>query len=662
VAKAWVTRNVNASLEAVGRLKAAEIERWVAERSRDVQTNLGAPLFADTLRQWLDEGRRDDALRRRLLGHLAAVAQVYRNTEVGLYSATEGALLLSATGRQAVFHHRTHAEQAARENGIVLEDFHREEDGRIALGFFIPLGMARTGRPLAVAHVEFDPGVLLYPLIQSWPVASATAETLLVRREADEVVFLNTLRHSAALPLRLRLPVGTPPTPSAVGIAGHVGLAPGRDYRGEPVLAYAMPVAGTPWVLVSKIDEAEVYGQPRTLALLTAALVALFLAAAWWWWAQREREARARYRERRASEARLNEAQRIAHIGSWELDLVANHLSWSDEIFRIFEIDPARFGASYEAFLATVHPEDREMVDRAYTTSVRERVPYETEHRLLFPDGRVKWVRERGETHYGPGEGGRPVRSVGTVQDITALKRAEEERSRQALRVAELSRSLMAVQEQERRELALELHDVVSPNLAAIQLNLELVSADLERPAGEDAAARLADSRALLQETADSLRGICSNLRPAALDYGGLLAALDSYAHQFAGRMGIAVRVCGPEQELPRLPAEAESLLFRIAQEALTNAAKHAGASAMEVALSQDAAEIALTVADDGRGFDPAAIGTPGHKPGLGLLTMRERAEFAGGSFSLESRPGCGTRIRVAIPHPRDCAPSGPLC
>lgn len=124
-----------------------------------------------------------------------------------------------------------------------------------------------------------------------------------------------------------------------------------------------------------------------------------------------------------ASKARLNEAQRVAHIGSWELDLVTNTLTWSDEIYRIFEIDPKAFGASYEAFLDTVYPDDRAMVNKAYTDSVQNRTPYEIVHRLLTPDGRVKFVHEHCKTHYAPD--GKPVRSIGTAQDITERRHAE---------------------------------------------------------------------------------------------------------------------------------------------------------------------------------------------------------------------------------------------
>lgn len=119
----------------------------------------------------------------------------------------------------------------------------------------------------------------------------------------------------------------------------------------------------------------------------------------------------------------LNEAQRLAHLGDWDLDLAGNVLTWSDEIYRIFEIDPHEFGASYDAFLNAIHPDDRELVNRAYTDSVKSRTPYNIVHRLLMKNGEVKYVNERCETFYDAE--GKPLRSIGTVHDITESKRAE---------------------------------------------------------------------------------------------------------------------------------------------------------------------------------------------------------------------------------------------
>ena len=130
-------------------------------------------------------------------------------------------------------------------------------------------------------------------------------------------------------------------------------------------------------------------------------------------------------RNLRESERRLVEAQHLAHLGNWELELTTNALTWSDEIFQIFEIDQQKFGASYEAFLQMIHPEDREMVNTAYTESLANRQPYDIVHRLSFPDKRIKYVREMCEHVYD--SSGKPIRSLGTVQDITEQKLKEDE-------------------------------------------------------------------------------------------------------------------------------------------------------------------------------------------------------------------------------------------
>lgn len=135
----------------------------------------------------------------------------------------------------------------------------------------------------------------------------------------------------------------------------------------------------------------------------------------------------------------LSEAQHIARIGSWKLDLVQDKLLWSDEIFHIFEIDKAHFDASYQAFINTVHPDDREAVNTAYSRSLQTRKPYELTHRLLMKDGRIKYVREQCKTHFDAE--GRPLYSTGTVQDLTELYMVEQALAALATTLAPLTGS-----------------------------------------------------------------------------------------------------------------------------------------------------------------------------------------------------------------------------
>ena len=128
--------------------------------------------------------------------------------------------------------------------------------------------------------------------------------------------------------------------------------------------------------------------------------------------------------ELRRNREMLNDAQRLGQLGSWELNLASGELRWSDEIYRIFELDPAQFSPSYENFLNAIHPDDRDKVNQAYTQSLADRQPYDVVHRLLTSSGHVKWVREHCSNDFD--ESGKPLRSLGAVQDITEQKLAED--------------------------------------------------------------------------------------------------------------------------------------------------------------------------------------------------------------------------------------------
>lgn len=229
--------------------------------------------------------------------------------------------------------------------------------------------------------------------------------------------------------------------------------------------------------------------------------------------------------------------------------------------------------------------------------------------------------------------------------DISEQVAAERERAGSSQRLAMLSHNLVAVQEATRRRLAQELHDRTSPNLAALVINLESAALFLHQRDWQRVTERMADNRALIEDTAIGIREICTDLRPPALDYAGLVAAVEVYVSQFSRRTGIAVHFeCAPEAIQPT--AEVESMLFRIVQEALTNVAKHAQATRASVSLAVANAKIVLTIRDDGRGFVP---NQPAGHAGLGLINMREMAEFLGGTFEIQSGPDSGTRVHVTI-------------
>nr|WP_320192911.1 PAS domain S-box protein [uncultured Desulfobacter sp.] len=173
------------------------------------------------------------------------------------------------------------------------------------------------------------------------------------------------------------------------------------------------------------------------------------------------------------SEANLVLAQQIAHMGSWELDMPTGKLSWSDEVYRIFELDPKSFEATYETFLNVIHPDDRDLVNTSFSDSVRDRSPYSVEHRLVMPDGRTKYVHEQGETFYDME--GSPIKSIGTILDVTERKKVEKE-------VLEAKKAAEAATRVKSMFLANMSHEIRTP-LNAVLGFLDLV---LEDPALSD--------------------------------------------------------------------------------------------------------------------------------------------------------------------------------
>ena len=361
-------------------------------------------------------------------------------------------------------------------------------------------------------------------------------------------------------------------------------------------------------------------------------------------WSRQEVEGQRARLERQKRD--LDHAQRIAGMGSWEWELGDEALFWSKGLYLLAGREPSLPPPSFHDRKRYYTPDSWARLRVATSVAASSGRPYAEELQFIREDGEQRWVLAQGEGERNAR--GRIVRLHGTLQDITERRRLEPERLEHSRRLSTLSRRLVAVQEEERRRLAGMVHDVVSPNVAALKINLGIIQARLPARMAADLGKPLEDSRALLDDTHQSLRSLCADLRPASLDYGGLVSAIDHYAQAYSQRSGIVVDLAlsGVEQ---RLPPDVESLLFRIVQEALTNCVKHASASHVHIRLEHDATHASLDIHDDGIGFDLNELGQGEHKPGIGLLTMRERAEFAGGNIRIESRPGAGTRIHVEI-------------
>jgi PAS domain S-box-containing protein len=335
------------------------------------------------------------------------------------------------------------------------------------------------------------------------------------------------------------------------------------------------------------------------------------------------------------NDARLNAAQRIAHIGSWDLDLVENILTWSDENYCIFEIDSAHFGASYAAFLELVHPDDRQFVNESYTESVANRTCYNIEHRLLMSDGRVKFVHEQCETFYAPD--GRPTRSIGTTQDITDRKQAVE-----ALRKSE--EQLRKVLE-EREQLSQDLHDNIIQTIYAIGMSLE----ECRYLVQEDR--RAADKK--LEHAVGCLNRVISDVRMYIVwdkheEVSGqqFCAKLAELAVTMESMQGIRFSLHLAVEAARRLTPLGAFHILHIVQEAMSNSLRHSKSRSGHVSLQMEEGRIRLEISDDGIGFNLEEASGQGH----GLQNMAARAHKLGANFQIISQPGSGAQILVELP------------
>ncbi|MCF6178250.1 MAG: PAS domain-containing protein [Geopsychrobacter sp.] len=425
-------------------------------------------------------------------------------------------------------------------------------------------------------------------------------------------------------------------------------LSPQRLIR---LMAISIFVAEAIIMLVlANIPELPIYYE----ALIDSAALLIVLSPTFYFF--HYRPMLSQYRDRKGiveqlwqSEERLNLAVNAVNDGIWDWDIQTGDVYASERLLAMLDFAPGVMGRKISFWEERLHVEEQSEIARQLREHLDGQSDYFcTEHRLRKRTGDYVWVLARGRV-VRRGSKGNALRMVGTYNDITLRKLAEE-----ALRCSEedirtLSRMMMHSSEEEKRHLAQDLHDEFGQVLCAFRLGVEMLR---DRESGTRDA-YLGDCNRLVRmvdRLEVDLRHMCDHLRPVMLDDLGLIPALKWLLGQYAEQNpDVSTHFNGENLKLA-LSQEKEIALYRICQEALNNVGKYAQADQVTLGLNTLEGDLVVSICDNGVGFKEDKIGRRPGGWGMGLLGMQERISAIGGDMLINSAPSTGTQIRVVLP------------
>ncbi|MCX7919485.1 MAG: PAS domain S-box protein [bacterium] len=334
-----IEQNISDNLSSVAELKVRQIVSWRNERLSDAKVIQENPIITAHISRWLTQPE-SAQLREPIIRWMNSLLTHYKYQSILLLD-TQGNVRLASNEQDAQIGKHAYAlfKQCLQDNQVRLSDFHKTERLGVHLDLIVPLLISKNNRTecIAVILLRIDPHKNLYPLIQSWPTPSATAETLLVRQEGNDLVYLNELRHKKNTALQLRFPITTKNLPAAMGVRGEFGIREGIDYRGKPVLASIHSVPGTPWIMVSKVDQDEIYTPLRHRAWIITMITIMIIIIAGamvtvWWREQRVQFYRSQYQAELDRKALLSHFEYLVKYANDIILLI-------DETGKIIEVN-----------------------------------------------------------------------------------------------------------------------------------------------------------------------------------------------------------------------------------------------------------------------------------------------------------------------------------
>jgi len=598
------------------------------------------------------KGRTKPVLEKQIIERLTALASFQYQGLILI--DPEGNVRLSVpTSKQGLTPYVTSlASQAMQAQKVVFSDLYRDEDSKVMLSVLTPLLVIQGNKKVTIGAIliRIEPYQFLYPLIKSWPTPSLTGETELVRREGNEVVFLNELRHRKNIPLNLRFPLDSPKLVAAMIARGKTGIVEGFDYRGVPVLAATGLIPDSPWFLVAKIDADEIYAPLKKLSqqLVFFLFVLIGSAGISVAYFQRNQQIRFYRRQYEAERKRRVLAQRYEYLTRFANDIILV----TDQSLRIVEAND-RAITSYEytrdellnLHLIDLYPPGSEQVLDTLMRHVEE------ESGLIFE---VMQQRKNGTTfpvevslRLLELEGEKLFQEI--IRDITERKRTEEVLKQSEKNMRYLASQLLSAQEDERKRLSRELHDELGHALLALKLQVESVEEQL-LPQQVTLKREVKKILEFINSTIEEVRRLYLDLSPGDLEDLGLSTALHSLIDDFS-QLQKHIRWTIKLDNLDGLFAlSTQTAIYRIVQEALTNIGKHAKPKNVFLRIKREKQEVSFTIEDDGIGFDRHKV--VNEKRTLGLLTMEERVKILGGTFELWSQENRGAKISFIIPIP----------